>query len=214
MKMSFPRNLMMWILDSEKFRSVPDHPLPRGGISPIDSWKAVCHLFFPFGKVHLLFLHTLYNYSNQNSKGIPFPNATFQIFEDNTLNVFLWSLFIFFLFQHSAIGFLLCSLLHFFKYIYIYIYMYIYIYILAVFGVCFSTWDHLLQCGLSSCGTWTQWLLDMWDLISPTRNWTHVPSMTARILKCWTTRVVPLPWILFPVTSWLFSHVSYTSITL
>ena len=82
---SFPRNLMLWILDWEKFRSVPAHPSPSRGISPAESWKVLCCLFFPFGKVHPLFLHTLYDYSDRNSKWILFPKATFQIFEDNTL---------------------------------------------------------------------------------------------------------------------------------
>ena len=38
------------------------------------------------------------------------------------------------------------------------------------------------------------WWRDMWDLISPTRNQTHIPCIGRQNLNHWTTREVSEPW--------------------
>ena len=46
---------------------------------------------------------------------------------------------------------------------------------------------------LSSCGARAYLPHCMWDLSSPTRDWTHVPCIGRWILYHWTTREVPVP---------------------
>ena len=45
--------------------------------------------------------------------------------------------------------------------------------------------------GLSSCGTRAELPCSMWDVSSPTRDWTRVLCIGRRFLYHWTTREVP-----------------------
>ena len=47
-----------------------------------------------------------------------------------------------------------------------------------------------VACGLSGCGVWAQLPRRMWDLSSPTRDWTCVPCVARQILNYWATREV------------------------
>ena len=56
------------------------------------------------------------------------------------------------------------------------------------------TWLHgvlALAHRLSSCGTWIWLPQGMWDLSSPTKDRTHVPSIEGQILNRWIAREVP-----------------------
>ena len=54
--------------------------------------------------------------------------------------------------------------------------------------------------GLSSCGMWAELLHGMWDLSSPTRDWTHSSCFAKLILNHWATKQVP------PFTYWRISY--------
>ena len=46
--------------------------------------------------------------------------------------------------------------------------------------------------GVSSWGTWASLLRGMWNLSSPTKDWTWVPCIGRQILNHWTTRGIPI----------------------
>ena len=66
------------------------------------------------------------------------------------------------------------------------------------------------RCGLSSCSVWAELSGSLWDFNSLTRNQTHAPCFGRQILNHWTTREVPILFILYSLlfffTVWIFSH--------
>ena len=81
--------------------------------------------------------------------------------------------------------------------IYIYIYIYIFVYYLSASSLCCSMQDLFVSCtiflvvhGLSNCSAQAQLPHDMWDLISPTSDQTHVLYIARWILNNWTTKEV------------------------
>ena len=76
----------------------------------------------------------------------------------------------------------------------IYIYLFIYLAVLGLSGGTgpLSLW-HMGSgaCGFGSCSVQAKLLSGMWDLSSPTRDWTCIPCTERKILSHWITREVP-----------------------
>jgi len=79
-------------------------------------------------------------------------------------------------------------------------------------GLCCAMWDLLSWCTaslvvayrLSSCGAWAYLPCGMWELSSPTRDWTHIPCIARQILNHWATREVSNSFS-FWLFGWLFN---------